>query len=324
MRTTGDYTIRQLALDEVALLIPLLKESFQWDVTVDFLLWKYRDNPSGHFVGFVAEDTVGQIVASYITIPRKYKVGEQVEFFYLTCDVATDKAHRRKGLYFLLMGECAAYLKKQGKSIIGFPGDYSSPGCIKLGWQFIDKSYQVFYPRQFRYLPSLYKSGYTIKKIEDVTMLAAWLEESNALTKVHAVKDVASFRWRLSNPLFVYQVFGVFMNSEVRGYFCYYLYKNRIYLYDFYMKDLEGVSAMMAFLKSLLKIDVTLTGIQSFCSQRSYIYKRLMQNRFLKSPFRKNGLNLYLPFLLLSSKEKMEELKDAGLWNLTPFDHDNL
>ena len=49
-----EYTFRKLNNSEFELLIPLMMDCFGMDVDINYFKWKYLDNPSGEFIGFIA------------------------------------------------------------------------------------------------------------------------------------------------------------------------------------------------------------------------------------------------------------------------------
>ena len=97
-----NYSIKKIEKDNFHLLIPLMKDSFGMDVNVDYFIWKYLKNPSGDFIGFVAEDEFGEIGAYYGVIPEMFWVHGEKKTIFQSCDTMTHSNHRRRGLFKML------------------------------------------------------------------------------------------------------------------------------------------------------------------------------------------------------------------------------
>lgn len=105
------------------------------DVDIGYFRWKFLENPSGTFFGFVAvEINSGEIGAYYGVIPERWYVDGVETVIYQSCDTMTHSQHRRLGLFQMLALHCYTELRKQGSLfIIGFSGKQSTPGFTKFG-----------------------------------------------------------------------------------------------------------------------------------------------------------------------------------------------
>jgi GNAT superfamily N-acetyltransferase len=323
---TGTYKISQIGISDFDVLIPLMKDCFGLDVNTDLFNWKYKQNPSGEFVGFIATSEAGEVGAYYGVIPETYMVEGKQKLIYQSCDTMTHSAHRRKGLFQLLANHCYDYLRQQDKFfIIGFGGAMSLPGFIKFGWKEVTAVQQVFYPRLLAGLRlPIENRGYTVEKVTDVSLLGSLLEKSNSHTAIHSLKNVNIFSWRLNNPLHDYRLYAAKdSKGNIDGYICYYISRNKIYLFDFFFTEKAAEKILLDHVKKVLA-HKKLKGIQVLCSSNSYLYKVLSRNSFISSPFKKWPERLSQSIIFFSTEEQMKKYDDPSFWNFTPFDHDML
>ena len=320
------YQVKQIGIKDVDLLIPLMKDSFGLDVNTAFFNWKYKENPSGEFIGFVAVSESGEIGAYYGVIPETYVVEGQQKLVYQSCDTMTHSAHRRRGLFQLLANHCYDYLRGQGKLfVVGYGGKMSLPGFLKFGWREVTTVQQVIYPALFSSF-GLQKelSGYTIEKITDVSLIGHLLEKSNSHTVIYSLKNVNIFSWRLANPLHNYQLYTARkVEGNIEGYICYYLERGRIYIFDLYAENRMAEKALLRKVKSEL-VEKKQKLVQVLCSRNSYLCRTLTKNGFITSPFKKWPERLSQSIIFYSTEELMDKYSEAECWNFTPFDHDTL
>ncbi len=322
----GTYTISQIGIKDFELLIPLMKDCFGLDVNTDFFNWKYKQNPSGEFIGFIATAENGEVGAYYGVIPETYVVDGVQKVIYQSCDTMTHSAHRRKGLFQLLANHCYDYLRQQDKFfIIGFGGKMSLPGFLKFGWREVTMVQQVFYPAVFTSLKlPLADKRHVVEKITDVSLVGHLLEKSNSHTVIHSLKNLNIFNWRLANPLHDYQLY-VAKNAEgnVEGYISYYFERDKIYIFDLYSDSRAAEKALLNFVKKEL-VAKQAKVMQVLCSRNSYLCKALRRNGFITSPFKKWPERLSQSIIFFSTEEKMNKYDSPDCWNFTPFDHDTL
>ncbi len=326
MSNKPTYKIQQIGVQEFDVLIPLMKDCFGLDINTDFFRWKYQQNPSGEFIGFIAVSEQGEIGAYYGVIPELYVVEGKETVIYQSCDTMTHSAHRRRGLFQLLANHCYDYLRQQRKLfIIGFGGAMSTPGFIKFGWKEVTTVQQVFYPRAFAVVHFAGNDKrYKIEQVVDVTPLEHLLKKSNSHTLIHSLKNATTFGWRIKNPLNEYKLYAATDdNGKAAGYICYYESRGKIYLFDFYFTDKAAEKQLLGKVKKELK-EKQLKGIQVLCGRNSYLFAILAANGFISSPFKKWPERLSQPIIFYSTEENMQRYNSPAVWNFTPFDHDTL
>lgn len=318
------YSIRQLTLADLHLLPPLMKAAFGEDVPLAFFEWKYRDNPAGPFIGFVAEDAAGEIGAYYGVIPEKYSIDGQVQTLYQSCDTMTHPAHRRRGLFQLLATHCYDYLQQHHTlHVFGFGGAMSTPGFLKMGWKNLMPVYQLFYPKLFA-LGAFSGKASGVERTRDFAALEPLLRESNAHAHIHALKDAQAFAWRLANPLHPYECF-YFRNAAGRaeGYIALRESGKRIYVLDCFFKTKAASRALTDFLKHRLRNGPARVAL-TMAAANSTVFRQLRKMGFVYSPFTTGALKRQLPFILLTPPEYGQALQSPQDWDISLFNHDTL
>lgn len=318
------YTIRKIGLADLPLLPPLMKAAFGTDVPLAFFEWKYRDNPAGPFLGFVAEDAAGAIGAYYGVIPEWYVFGTERRRIYQSCDTMTHPDHRRRGLFQLLAQHCYDYLEARGERfVIGFGGAMSTPGFLKMGWKEILPVYQLVYPKPFALLaPRNPKGNIAPASIESIEGL---LTESNAASPVRSLKDRSTFAWRIANPLYGYELFAHYGTGGVAdGYLCLREESRKIYVFDCFFKTPQSRKALIGVVKSRLKVSKTALGAATLAGKNSFVFGALRKSGFMYSPARKGVLKRYLPFIVLASGMELRQYGDPACWSISLFEHDTL
>ncbi|MEO6830706.1 MAG: GNAT family N-acetyltransferase, partial [Chitinophagaceae bacterium] len=156
------YTIRKVEPNELALLLPLMKDCFGMEVDVSYFQWKFLDNPAGSFVGFAAfHEESGDCAGYYGVIPEQYVVDGKPSIIFQSGDTMTHSKHRRQGLFFKLATACYQYLEAQSNLfVIGFGGGQSTPGLEKLGWRHL-------FPIRYFGIPRLVCTAY--KGLDKIT-----------------------------------------------------------------------------------------------------------------------------------------------------------
>ncbi|RYY40083.1 MAG: GNAT family N-acetyltransferase [Chitinophagaceae bacterium] len=321
----SDYSIKQLGADEFHLIVPLMKDCFGMDVNIDYFRWKFLNNPSGPFLGFVAvHNESGEIGAYYGVIPETYRIDGQERIVYQSCDTMTGTRHRRRGLFQLLALHCYEHLRQQGKLfIVGFSGGQSTPGFIKFGWKHVFSFQNFFIPRALCYLNRAFLTPASrVAAIGDVAEIAPLLEKAPRNT-VHSVRSVELVRWRFGNPRNAYQVQAYKGANGYEGYICYYVEQNKILLFDFHFLNGRSRRALLGFLKRLA-VREGYKAIIAFARVDSPTARALSSGGFLRNPFRKGPLHEQTPFIFFADEPTMARLNNEESWYVESFDHDSL
>lgn len=321
------YLYKKIEKHDFDLLIPLMQDCFGMEVDMSYFYWKYIDNPAGMVIGFIAvEEGSNQVAAYYGVIPQCYMIDGKETIIYQSCDTMTHSKHRRKGLFQQLATLCYDYLRQKGNLfVIGFGGEKSTPGFLKLEWKsiFVIKNY--FFPKIFIYIPFVKcnispKLAYLDRA--DLFQINHLLLKSNAFSAIHSHKREIYFKWRISNPRYNYQIIVVKNEAAIlSSYACFYFDKDKIVLFDFYFENKQESALLLGEIKRVLRHE-NKKGIIAFCQENSYFANKLRQSGFLSNPFNRGPLSIKTPFLLLSSSNVISKINDPSCWNITAYDHD--
>jgi hypothetical protein len=314
-----NYVIEKLNADQFEVLIPLMKDCFGIDVNIDYFKWKFINNPSGPFIGFIAINNETQEVAAYYgVIPEEYFIEGERQIIFQSCDTMTHSNHRRKGLFQKLAEHCYQYLKENHQLfVMGFGGNQSTPGFLKLGWV---KSFDVIYlfiPKLLCYSSIFVKNVTDIRsvEIEDIYHLCN-LKKQTAITSFRTIEQ---FKWRLSNPLHKCNV----TSYKNEAYIAHYINENKLFLLDYYFPTNNIGILLINFLKALC-LKQNLKGIVTISQKNSINYLDLKRLGFINNSLNYGPLHQKIPFIFLTSTERTKKINNESFWNITPYEHDSL
>lgn len=98
-----EYTITRLTNENMASLIPLYKDAFGQDKTLEQIKAKFDTAFLGmKNLAFMAVDKQGTVAGFYAVFPFKYSIGGKEMVLAQVGDLMTHSQHRRKGLYIHL------------------------------------------------------------------------------------------------------------------------------------------------------------------------------------------------------------------------------
>src|SRR5664279_2722285 len=248
----SDYHIRKIGSDDFEMLIPLMKDCFGMEVSIDYFQWKYIQNPAGSFIGFVAiKSATNEVGAYYGVIPQNLLIDGIEKTIYQSCDTMTHSNHRRQGLFRMLAKECFQFLKENNQLfVIGFGGAQSTPGLLKLGWKHVFDFKYYFKPAiscRLSFIRSFEKDNFFenngIKNIED--FLNKIKHSPGVISSARSAKHV---RWRTQNPRYCYKTTCYIQRDVVEGYVVYYIQHNKLILFDFIFNTSASEKALFWFL----------------------------------------------------------------------------
>lgn len=325
----SEYRIQKIGVQDFSMLIPLMKDCFGMEVNIEYFHWKYIDNPAGHFIGFVAiEPVTNEVAAYYGVIPQSFIIEDKERIIYQSCDTMTHSGHRRKGLFQKLAGICYQYLKDQNKLfIIGFGGAQSTPGFLKFGWVKCFDIQYYFFPRILSGLQQIFfllnkNKNYSCIAIDNLSKIKHLLYNSNANALIHSVKTESIYKWRISNPMYKYNLIGcINEKNNFIGYACYYITGDKIFLFDYYFETPQSGRIIMRDLNRKMA-DNKIKGLVAFCQQNSQYSRSLKKAGFINNPFNKGPLSEKTPFIFYAAEEVINNYNDPRKWLINSFEHD--
>jgi hypothetical protein len=297
------------------------------DVTSDYFKWKYFDNPAGPCIGFLAiEEDTHQAVAFFGAIPQKYLLDGLEIKAYQGCDLMTHTQHRKKSFFPVLAKECFDYLKDhQNFFLIAIGGSAQSLPVLKyFGWRILFNFRNYFKPAifcKFHLLKKYPAENFTEEN--SVDSLEGFFKGQSVTAKISSARNLAHYRWRLSNPVNDYKIVTYKEKNTIKGFVVYFIQKDKILLFDFVFKNTIAQKALIWYLSRIVSRN-NYKGIVSFCQEDSFQSRQLKKSFFVSNPFKKGPLSETPPFLIYSEEETMEKYSDPGKWSVTAYDYDAL
>jgi len=135
--TPDELALRTLNAEDFGALADLFESCFGIRVGSDYFHWKYRENPAGSAVAFVA-DAGDRLAAFYGVIPEPWMVGTDEVRVFQSMDTMTHPDFQRRGLFVRLAELTYDQVRAQTGAcdLVGIPGPTSLPGFTrKLGWR---------------------------------------------------------------------------------------------------------------------------------------------------------------------------------------------
>lgn len=128
-RTT--WFARRYKTGEEAHILELFNFMFKESRSLDHWYWKFRDNPAGSAIIYVAEAD-GKIVGHYGIVPLRIKVGEEYITGAQSMDTMTHPDYRRQGIFVKLANETYRAAEESGIYVTyGFPSKASYPVYVR-------------------------------------------------------------------------------------------------------------------------------------------------------------------------------------------------
>lgn len=127
-------------------LLDLLKSSYDGWHSMEYWTWKYKQNPHGHPLIWVAEDK-RKIVGCYILNPVKIRLGRISILCAQSVDAAVDTACRGQGIFKRLARNTITQASQEGIVVtFAFPTEIAYKGQVRIGYRpmfIIPKIYKI-------------------------------------------------------------------------------------------------------------------------------------------------------------------------------------
>ncbi len=230
-------------------LLDLLRSSYDGWHSTEYWAWKYKQNPHGFPLIWVAEDK-RKIVGCYILNPVKIRLGRFSVLGAQSVDAAVDTAYRGAGIFKKLARNTITQASKDGIVItFAFPTEIAYKGQVRIGYRpmfILPKMYKILnvsrlleeqhnrislrkasnilrlYEKVSRHrVPVVSNERLTIKRIDyfDSRFEVFWERICEENTNILIERDLAYLNWRyFKNPEKSYIVYVCEDNGEVIGY----------------------------------------------------------------------------------------------------------
>ena len=314
---SGEYRIEPISEGRFPSLIPLMHDAFGDNVDVEFFRWKYFKNPAGPVIGNIALAENSEVAAFYGMIPEVYRWGGETLRLYQSCDTMTHSRHRRKGLFqrLALQTYAEGVAADPNFCAIGFGGETSTPGFLKMNWRIEFEIPYLFKPRLLNFA-TRWRLGQSCGVTDQVTDDLVGLIRENKSRRPHSkVLDEPFIHWRLANPLRDYS----YAVDPGKAYAIFYRGGGLLSVFDFWEASPgAGRHVMAAVVEASGASGVR--GCLTFCQVGSPLYGQLRHYGFLRNPFGRGPASATIPFITYGN------FRHGGgpeAWTITPFDHDS-
>lgn len=316
-------------LDNIAKLYTVC---FQRPKDINFLKWKYLDNPAGEALCLVAKHNQ-DIAGSCVMIPEKFYIfGEKIKI-YKCCDLMVNPHYRRQGVSTKLIFSLSEHLKESAPLFLyTLCGKNATPSFLKNKWLKLDDVHYYFKHKSqvkvglfFNNIKKLYDRG-ILRQINSVSELCKNYKCISAGHKIHIVKDEEYFAWRFGNPLFEYRTIGYYDKEVLKGYIIYNAGINN----DAYIVDLEVNDNDPEITKTLLR-SVEFAALNSnrrliiaLAIKDSTFQIAVNKNNYMRNPLSRGPLASIMDFNILIDKRYSNKVLDKSNWNIYPLSYDDI
>jgi hypothetical protein len=309
----------------------MYKLCFGREVNARYFRWKYKENPAGKMIGFIAISN-GTLAGFYGVIPEQYFIGGRLYTIYQSMDTMTHPDFQKKGLFTTLaeMTYAEVLRKDPNTLIIGIPGSNSYHGFVnKLQWKALHHFSFGFLPRTLFKLKQSFsaKSLYRTEKISDFATfaVAAFLDKQKPDSRIQQQTSPEFLNWRISqHPVMKYTSLGFYINDILKGIVICHMNEDGKCFIDWIKAE---------------SIDYT-SVLQAFCTytfkehEPPFIYgwhpiERSQQSAFratgfLRNSFSRGPFSYRVPFIIYSRTNEINgvHLSDIHRYDLQPIIQD--
>lgn len=306
------FDFRRIQPSDFNQLQELHNQCFNQIVTNDYFQWKYKDNPAGEAIGFIAYD--GKVAAGfYGVIPESFGVGGKKFTVYQSMDTMTHPHYQKMGLFTTLARMTYQYLTESFGDvyIYGIAGPSSLPGFVnKLNWKLVYLTPYIFLNRYLFFIQYFFR-----KKVRNVTIREATNQEidfenleSHRVAPIGPILSKEFLLWRLQQkPESKYKTILI-TNSATRhlvGWAVITLEKNANGKIE-YLRTLDGWSDphTTLFLNFIFHF-YNLQFIYTWKPIQSRLFNVYKKQSFITNPFSFGPFSYHVPFIAYSNVQKI-------------------
>lgn len=192
----------------------LFKDCFNRDITKEFLIWRYINNPLDEmFVNVAIENN--KVIANYSVSPFRLSINGKLEKAALSMTTMTHPDFRGRGLFTELASGLYEKLEKSNYgAVIGFPNNNSHFTFVsKLNWQNI---YEIPTMKLELSKSRVFNSDSKFHIINDKDFLLDYFKVISNNKKIKVYKSLAYLKWRYrDNPVNKYDNYVIAKSGEV-------------------------------------------------------------------------------------------------------------
>ncbi len=322
------FTFKKYDFKNTEILSNIYKECFGVNKDVEYFEWKYKLNPAGKAIGFIAEHE-GEVAAFYGVIPETYIVNGKTTTFYQSMDTMTLPKYQRKGLFVKLAKLTYEYLENINKelSIIGFPGETSYGGFVtKLNWRVLIKLNYVFLHKNLFKLNRIVKNETTFKvdRVDDFDERfdVYFNQRQPSIKPIHKLLHRNELNWRYAAySRNRYVKLRVMFEDEIVGFVVYTTDdKNRVFLNCIDFVNISGNSKLLKMVMLYIFDNTKATYIYTLQPNEISLRNNLKRMGFVKNRADFGPFSYKTPIILYGTKEYNDvDIFNVNNWNLQPY-----
>lgn len=320
----GSYQVRLITESDFKVIKKMMEICFKKSLSISYFDWRYKQNPSGKIIGFLAETKDLEPAAFYSFMPRTITIGGHKTIVYQSVDGMTTPMHRKKGLFRLLHQVGDEYLKVNGRVGVSYSGPVTANVKLDYGWEKVTLLRNYVYPVEFTYFRKLRmkrENFIEIKNYLDIEHLLIKCSDDNIIS---FFKDKRIYEWRTGNPRCTFKTFAfVNLEGKTSSFFSYYISKNKIILFDFFFENELESKLCIDYLCYIMKRN-KFKAIISFCQDGSMYSEKLRKEGFITNRMNFGPLRSTMPFTISipnNSNFKIDTRVGYN-WNLNEFGYD--
>lgn len=313
------------SFDRVEGLKEVYKVCFDVAMGSDYFYWKYRENPVGEVIAYIATDG-GTVAAFYGVIPELYLVNGEPVKIYQSMDTMTHPNYQRRGLFGKLAKMTYEHILATEKAltIVGIPGTSSYPGFVnKLEWKDIHHFRYIFLPQTVYKMRRLFRrtKSFAVNKITEMdSSVTAFLAKRSLSDKpIQPYLFAEFFNWRVfKNRTDKYQVLRVDEGGEMIG-LCLYspAEKNRYFIHFLSFMEQKAAGDVLGSVLQFLFNDCNAEFVYTWEPTDSFLSKIYLGHGFLKNPIGRGPFSYEVPLIIYNQSP---DTKTANWHNIDNYD----
>ncbi|MBF0328706.1 MAG: GNAT family N-acetyltransferase [Nitrospirae bacterium] len=324
----SEYIVQNLNIQHISQMADLYFLSCKKQLKPELIKWKYFDNPAGEAILkgiFLNEELIG----SGAMVPEKVNVLSEKKVVYKCTDLMIHPAHQGKGLGTLITLSlkdqvqllnpifCYTLCSKKATSVF-----------LKNGWLNVGELIYYFKPKILLEISNLFynKINPTIRIYDSINGLFDNYQFRNDSTKISLEKSADFLKWRMLNPRFNYKIICHYENNMINGYLIYSLGKSG-FLNIVDMESIYEDKIVFELLLKALEIEACkrdYRGIVAITFETNYFDKMLVNNNYIKNPFKIGPMHSQLDFNIFTQENRLDKSLSLSNWEIYSINYDDV
>jgi hypothetical protein len=331
MFSYNEFDIEKCNISELS---QMYRHCFNQDVSSDYFLWKYVNNPAGEVVAYDAKHEQA-LAGFYGVIPEVFVIDGKHKTVFQSMDTMTHPNYQKKGLFVTLANQTISKIfeENQNTFLFGIPGSNSFHGFVnKLQWKLLHSFSYIFINRFIYNFFNLFKrkSKFRIHIIDDFSSreILDFFEEFHSKSKIAQSITPLFLQWKISkNPRKVYHSIALTNDLGVIAAVIIYTLdvSGKCFIDLVCVKnDSDYKPALLAMCDSIFERHPHTKYIYTW-SPLNINYKNALSSiGFIRNPFKRGPFSYKIPFIVYSKKYSMDNIDvlDIKNYDLQPIVQD--